>query len=38
MPANKPESGFLLIEALIAILIFSLGILGLVALQAVVIK
>lgn len=36
--ASQKQSGFLLIEALIAILIFSLGILGLVALQAVVIK
>lgn len=32
------QSGFLLIEAMVSILIFSLGILGIVALQAVVIK
>ena len=31
---NPAESGFALIEALIAVLIFSLGILGLVGLQA----
>ena len=38
MKRIKSESGFLIIEGLIAILIFSLGILGLVALQATVIK
>ena len=38
MKRSRNESGFLLIEALVAMLIFSLGILGLVALQAVVIK
>lgn len=35
---GRRESGFLLIEALIAILIFALAILALVALQAVVVK
>lgn len=35
---RKQQSGFLLIEGLIAILIFSFGILALVALQAVVVK
>jgi type IV pilus assembly protein PilV len=35
---DRKQSGFLLIEALIAILIFAFAILALVALQAVVIK
>ncbi len=35
---RSQQSGFLLIEGLIAILIFSFGILALVALQAVVVK
>lgn len=35
---KQRQSGFLLIEALIAVLIFSFGILALVALQAVVVK
>ena len=30
-PLNKPQGGFFLIEAMVAILIFALGILGLVA-------
>ena len=34
----KPQQGIVLLEALIAILIFSIGILGLVGLQAVMIK
>ena len=38
MTRRQNQSGFLLIEALVAMLVFSLGILGLVALQAVVIK
>lgn len=35
---TQSQSGFLLIEGLIAILIFSFGILALIALQAVVVK
>jgi len=35
---KKTQSGFLLIEGLIAILIFSLGIIGLVAMQAMIVK
>jgi type IV pilus assembly protein PilV len=37
-PSRDSQSGFMLLEALIAILIFSLGILAIVALQAVSIK
>lgn len=38
MPLHKTQSGMMLIEALLAILIFSLGILALVGLQATAIK
>lgn len=38
MDMKHTQSGFLLIEGLIAVLIFSLGILALVALQAVIVK
>ena len=37
-PVLKPQSGVMLIEALIAILIFAVGILGIVGLQANAIK
>ena len=35
---RKPQSGVMLLEALIAILIFSLGVLGIVGMQASAIK
>ena len=38
MQLMTKQSGFLLIEALVALLIFAFGILGLIALQATVIK
>jgi type IV pilus assembly protein PilV len=38
LPQSKRQSGVMLIEALIAILIFSIGILGLVGLQATAVK